>query len=90
MLYTLGLHYKNDVYPNAGEKQNAHQLKGVSLRDFIPWKNIGIVWRNPAMPIFLFLWQIYCTNEIPMNQNSLLFCPRPRNLFRLKYINSLY
>ncbi len=27
-------------------------LKGVSLRDFIPWKNIGIVWRNPAMPIF--------------------------------------
>ena len=28
------------------------QQKGVSLRDFIPWKNIGIVWRNPAMPIF--------------------------------------
>lgn len=27
-------------------------VKGVSLRDFIPWKNIGIVWRNPAMPIF--------------------------------------
>ncbi len=36
----------------ADEKE---ELKGVSLRDFIPWKNIGIVWRNPAMPIFSVL-----------------------------------
>ena len=30
-------------------------LKGCSLRDFTPWKNIGIVWSDPAMPIFLSL-----------------------------------
>lgn len=38
--YTLKMSYKTE------------HKKGVSLRDFIPWKNIGIVWRNPAMPIF--------------------------------------
>lgn len=30
-------------------------LKGVSLRDYILWKNIGIVWSDPAMPIFSVL-----------------------------------
>ena len=34
-------------------KRNSVPQKGVSLRDFKPWKNIGIVWRSPAMPIFL-------------------------------------
>ena len=28
----------------------------VQLRDFNPGKNIGIVWRNPAMPIFRLSW----------------------------------
>ena len=30
-------------------------INRVMVRDFIPWKNIGIVWRNPAMPIFSVL-----------------------------------
>ena len=35
--------------------QKETPLKGGSLRDFTPWKNIGIVWSDPAMPIFLSL-----------------------------------
>ena len=35
--------------------QKETPLKGCSLRDFTPWKNIGIVWSDPAMPIFLSL-----------------------------------
>lgn len=30
--------------------------RAVQLRDFNPGKNIGIVWRNPAMPIFRYSW----------------------------------
>ena len=43
------IHRRNDERMKISKKD---ALKGVSLRDFIPWKNIGIVWRNPAMPIF--------------------------------------
>ena len=32
--------------------QKETPLKGCSLRDFTPRKNIGIVWSDPAMPIF--------------------------------------
>ncbi len=32
--------------------QKIARKKGVSLSDFIPQENIGIVWRNPAMPVF--------------------------------------
>ena len=32
--------------------QKETPLKGGSLRDFTPWKNIGIVWSDPAIPIF--------------------------------------
>ena len=35
--------------------QKETPLKGCSLRDFTPRKNIGIVWSDPAMPIFLSL-----------------------------------
>ncbi len=38
-----------------GDDKKMVKAKGVSLRDLIPWKNIGIVWSDPAMPIFSVL-----------------------------------
>lgn len=36
-------------------------------------ENIGIVWSNPAMPIFWFLGQFDCTDEVPMNEEDLFW-----------------
>ena len=43
---------KRDFSIGTGGNEKGDATKGVSLRDFIPWKNIGIVWSDPAMPIF--------------------------------------
>lgn len=56
--YYAALEFSNLENVKVNEKTkwfgDAVPQKAVQLRDFNPGKNIGIVWRNPAMPIFHF------------------------------------
>lgn len=48
--------------------------KADPLRDFIPWENIGMFWRNPDMPIFYILGSVNCFDEVSTDENgSILF-----------------
>ena len=71
-------------------KKNECDLKGASLRDFIPWKNIGIVGEIRLCRFFLFLGQSDCSDEVPMDEDGLLFRSGTRHLLRLEHINALY
>ena len=42
------------------------------------------------MPIFPFFGQFDCPDEVPMNQDSLLFRSCPRHFLQREYINAFY
>lgn len=63
--------------------------KGVLLRDLLPWENIGIVGEIQLCRFFLFLGQIDCTNEVPVDEHGLLLGFAARNLLRREHIDPL-